>query len=167
MNFQELNAQWKAQQEKFQEWRIALLRAAFAVSKEAEAILNPPSGWTHHETKQEHKYVEIMSGVNNEMSPLAFGNMEITDNGEGLFCLCITFDHGVNTYPKRRHHAVAAVRFQKGQPEYCRWDSRENQPGSEWQSDAKSFAEQLVQLFADSFSLDPFEGCTRPKVGFF
>ena len=112
MTHTKLTDLWKKQRDQFQLWHNALVRLAGKLRNEVQSQLSPnPDTWAEHDTGRVHRYVEVRD-ISPTPQPFGQGlsQASITENGELMFGLVITFDHGANTYPKEMFHVPVAVR---------------------------------------------------------
>lgn len=167
--YESLAEMWKGQRERFDEWRHSLTREAHALRNAVASKLGGPERWESHDGKEQRRYVEIIDlSVATKPVGAAFAQDAITDEGELYFGIQVTFDHGVNTYPKTLYHIPAAIRFHSGQAQFSFWDTQSHHAeGSSWLSDRDAIASQVVERLVRHLSFDPFAGASqRPSIGF-
>lgn len=168
--YEYLSGLWKHQGERFDEWRIALVREAHALRNLVASKIGGPERWESHDRREQRRYVEVIDlSVAEKPVAAAFSKNAITDDGELYFGLSFTFDRGVNAYPKTLYHIAIAVRFNNNQPQFSFWDTQLkcSEPQGSWLSDKEALTEQIVERLTRYLSFDPFSGVERlSSIGF-
>lgn len=170
MKHTELTDLWKNQTNQFQLWQNSLDQQAAILRDEVSGILKPiPEEWTDPKNGHKLHYIELYD-ISDKPRPVfdeGFSSQSLTDEGELIFGIAITFDHGLDTFPKTIRHMPVAVRFKNKVPQFSFINMQTKNPESEWDPDINNFAEALVNKIANYLKYDPFEGPrTRSSIGF-
>lgn len=170
MKLTELNDLWKRQTDQFLLWQNSLYQQAAILHNEVSGILQPtPEEWTDPKSGHKLKYVELydISDTPRRVFDEGFSSESLTDEGELIFAIAITFDHGLDAFPKTIRHIPVAVRFKNKAPQFSFINMQTKKPESEWDPDIKNFTEALINKIASYLKFDPFEGPrSRSSIGF-
>jgi hypothetical protein len=168
--YQSLSEKWKLQENRFKEWRLALVSEAHKLRDELATAMGSPEHWLSHDSRQKRRYVELVDLSTPEKSaPSLIFHGVTNDKGELVFGISLTFDNGANTYPKSSYHLAIVVRYKAGASEFCRWDTDSNEPavGAVWKPDKDAMVAELIKIIDSYFSFDPFNGIPqRLGIGF-
>ena len=171
MKYAELTELWKKQREKYKNWQIGLMQNAEKLRIKMEEYLQPPAEkWKEDDKPITHNYIALVD-LSKEDRPIS-GNISresITNEGELLFGLGITFDHGVNTYPKQLLHIPVAIRFFENNPEYSFFDTETGgiEKPIHWEKNIDQFCETMVSRIVAYLNFDPFNGPKgKSSIGF-
>lgn len=170
MNYTDLAELWKSRRLQYQEWQLCLLHSPKALCSALEAKLAPPAKtWKELDANTTHPYVEIVDfyGLDKaERKPL--GEDAITPEGFLIFGISVTFDHGVQSYPKQAIYVPAASKLTQNGVEFALFDTHTGAPevGS-WTKDAETFCQKLIGCYKEYLSHDPHSGFSKKtKIGF-
>lgn len=169
MEYTELVELWKKQREQYQLWEVRLTFSTEKLRKEMETALNiSVNEWINHETKQKNRYVELVDFYGKEKAERKPPKADsIAPNGELVFGVSVTFDHGLNSYPKANLYIPVAMRFNQSKIEYARFDMENDCAKQEWTTDGREFCKRLIKQYADYFEHDPHSGFGRKtQIGF-
>lgn len=171
MNHSELTELWKKQQERYQEWEVQLMRTAEKLRCKIEEILQPPQeGWKELDKPIRHRYIDLVD-ITKDDKPRGkvLSRESFTSEGELVFGLRITLDHGVQTYPKNLFHVPVVIRFVENNPEYSFFDTENWQPDQpeRWEKNLDSFCQTIISHVAEYFGYNPFDGPKKKSsIGF-
>jgi hypothetical protein len=166
----ELNDLWKRQTDQFLLWQNSLYQQAALLRNEVSGILQPtPEEWTDPKSGNKINYVELynISDKPRRVFDEGFSSESLTDEGELIFGIAITFDQGLDTFPKTIRHIPVAVRFKNKVPQFSFINMQTKKPESEWDPDINIFADALVTKIASFLKFNPFEGPrSQSSIGF-
>lgn len=170
MNYEHLARMWGEQRDKFQEWEFNLLRGPHLVRNRLEEILDlPQSTWTESENGSVHKYVELVDFYQKEtVERRPPRGDSITEDGVLVFGVGITFDRGLNSFPKQNIYTPVAMRLVASGPEVCLFDRDSDRPSNEWTQSIDDFCNLLLTRYEESFKHDPYTDFNgQRRMGFF
>ena len=141
------------------------LRDAFVAAVEA-----PAEPWVKPGSDERQPYVELLY-LHPEPVRMRghFPDGAITDKGELMFGLAITFDRGRDSFPKENPYLRHAVRVRMGQPQYAFYNltSEEVETPPGWVSEMSKFVELMLERLENYVNFDPFTGARdRAGIGF-
>lgn len=170
MKYSELNDLWKLQKEQYTLWLRSLNQQAAKLRNEVLGILQPASEeWTNPDNGHKRSYVELfdISDKPQPVSGLGFTSESLTDVGELIFGIAITFDHGLQTFPKKTQYMPVSLRFINKEPQFSFFNMQTRKSESKWEPDVKVFAKTLVDEAAKHLMFDPLDGPpNRSSIGF-
>lgn len=168
MKYSDFCQLWTKQEDRFAEWRGALrkqcilLRDAFVARVET-----PDEPWVNPVSGEAHSYVDLLY-IHPEPKRMKghIPKEALTDKGELMFGLAITFERNRDSFLKETVYLQLAVRFNTGQAQFSFFntesDGAETPPG--WVSEIPKFVELMVERLRGYVDFDPFAG-TRDKTG--
>ncbi|MCX5817145.1 MAG: hypothetical protein NTX75_13065 [Proteobacteria bacterium] len=170
MNLSELNDLWNTQRQQYKIWFDNLNKQAATLRNEVWEILQPTlKEWTSPENGPKRSYVELhdISEKPQPVSGLGLTSKSLTDMGELIFGIAITFEPAPNAFPKTTHYMPVAVRFINKAPQFSFFDKTSGRPDSKWEQDIKIFANTLVDEMIKHLSFNPLDGPrTSSRIGF-
>lgn len=169
MEYNDLVELWKKQREQYQLWNVRLMQSAEILRNEMEKTLNlPVSEWTEHETNRKRRYVELVDFyMKKKPVRTSPSDDSITSEGELVFGVSVTFDHGANSYPKESLYVPVAIKFNQNRIEYAFYNSEMNTADHEWTADIAEFCSKSIKRYADYLGHDPHSGFgKRTQMGF-
>lgn len=168
MNHSDYCQLWANQEERFAEWRDALCKQCVLLRDAFVARVEPPDElWVNPVSRESHSYVDLLY-LHPETKRMKghIPKEAITEKGELMFGLAITFDRDRNSFPKETCYLQLAVRFNAGQAQFSFFrtesDGAETPPG--WVSDVPKFVELMLERLQGYVEFDPFAGA-RNKAG--
>lgn len=170
-NYTDLNELWDTQQIRWREWHQALRAQALRLRQEVETGISAPlQPWSEPRSTEQRRYVEVID-LSDERTRLrgSLPDNAITDDGELIFGLSITFEKAPNTFPKQIVHVPIAVRFSESQPQFGFYDTqcKTLESHTTWETDLTVFVEALLRRVEDYLRVDPFAGPRKKSaIGF-
>lgn len=159
---------WTKQEDRFAEWRNALRKQCVLLRDAFVARVEPPDApWVDPVSGEKHSYVDLLY-LHPEKKRMKGHIPEeaLTEKGELMFGLAITFDRGRDRFPKETGYLQLAVRFNAGQAQFSFFktesDGAETPPG--WVSDIPRIVELMLEHLQSYVEYDPFVGA-RDKTG--
>ena len=159
---------WTKQEDRFAEWRDALckqcklLRDAFVARVET-----PAQPWVNSVSGETHPYVDLLY-LHPETKRMKghIPKEALTEKGELMFGLTITFDRDRDSFPKETAYFQLAVRFNAGRAQFSFFktesDGAATPPG--WVSEIPQFVDLMLERLREYVDFDPFAGA-RDKMG--
>jgi hypothetical protein len=170
VNLSALNDLWKTQRQQYTTWFDKLNSQASALQNEVMGILQPSIiEWTSPENGHKRAYVEAydISEKPQPVSGLGFTSKSLTDMGELIFGIAVTFEQAPKSFPKTTHYIPVAVRFMNKAPQFTFFDKKSGMTDSKWEQDIKIFANTLVDEMIKHLSFNPIDGPrTISRIGF-
>ena len=170
MNYEELNNLWKNQREQYKLWENELLQHARSLRDHFEEKLNfPHKSWLEHGTNKERLYVELVDFFNkNKPERKRLDSSSITPEGSLVFGVGITFDHGLESYPKEGMFIPIAIRYKDKSLEYSIFDIEPSGSFGDWTKDKDALYLTATKMIHEYLSHDPYDGFDQPKraIGF-
>jgi hypothetical protein len=159
---------WTKQEDRFAEWRDALNKQCVLLRDAFVARVEPPAEpWVDPVSDENHTYVDLL--YLHPKTKRMKGNIPkeaLTEKGELMFGLAITFDRDRGSFPKETAYFQIAVRFNAGQAQFSFFktesDGAETPPG--WVSEIPKFVELMLERLRGYLDFDPFAGA-RDKTG--
>lgn len=160
MDYEELNSLWIMQREQYQLWEDRLIRYAKQLRDYFEEKLSlPKKTWVIYDTKEEHRYVELVDFFNKNESKIKNpSNTSITPEGFLAFGISITFNHGLDTYPKQNIYIPIAIQYNEKRLEHAFFDTESNSVSEGWIVEKDDFYEKFTKKLHDYLSHDPHDG---------
>lgn len=156
------------QEVRFAEWREALREQCVLLRDAFVARVEPPADpWVNPLSGEEHSYADLLY-LHPETKYMKGHIPEeaLTDKGELMFGLAITFDRGRDKFPKETAYLQLAVRFNAGQAQFSFFKSEsegaETPPG--WVADIPRIVDLMLERLQNYVEYDPFVGA-RNKAG--
>ena len=169
MKYEDLNRLWQEQRRKDQEWHHNLVRTSVSLRDSVFALLAPPhETWQEFNSKMPQRYVEVVHFYGLDKPKRGhIGELSAATGGILIFGIGITFDNGLDSYPKNDIYVPVASKFITGSPLYSFFDRDKDAPDGDWTMGADSFAGKVLKRYKDYLSHDPNQGFeTRAKFGF-
>lgn len=162
---------WTKQEDRFAEWRDALCKQCILLRDAFVARVEPPGEpWVDPVSQVTHSYVELLY-LHPETKRLKghIPDEALTENGELMFGLAITFERDRDSFPKETGYLQLAVRFNSCQAQFSFFstnsDGAETPPG--WVSDIPQFIDLMLGRLQNYVEYDPFSGARDKKgIGF-
>ena len=160
MNYEELSALWKKQDDLYSQWRQKLFASASLLRNDIEECLNLESqAWQNPETNQEIPYITIINFYpERDAIEKRLNGESITENGELIFGIGITFERKANSFPKESIYIPVASRFNNNEIQYSYFDLEKECPAQEWTTDIRAFSERQLRKLGEYLSHDPHNG---------
>ena len=169
VNYEELVALWKSQRNQYQEWELKLLRSPEFLRGSVEKVLSPPNAaWKEFKTNVPYRYVEIVDFYGRDKPMRRDPRDEaIRPDGILVFGIGVTFDHGIDSYPKQEIFIPVAARFTLSGPEFTLFNRDEDAPEQNWTKSTEEFSKKLIDRYKDYLSHDPHTGFgNKTRMGF-
>jgi len=169
VSYEDLAKLWKDQKRLDQEWELKLLRAPMSLRDSVNALLAPPEeSWTELETKVPQRYVEVVDFYGREKPDRrSLQNQSIRPDGVLVFGIGITFDNGLNSYPKNDIYIPLAVKVTRDGPEFAFFKKDMDAPDQPWSRNVEEFSKKIIGRYKKYLSHDPHTGFgNKSRMGF-
>ena len=161
-SYDDLNNFWNHMHSRHEKWLHDIQEQATCLRDEVTTMLNPPSEFLdEHGALEPMRYVEVVELFEKKISlDETTALSRITDNGELLFGLSITFGKVSNTLQKHRVHVPIAVRFHNGIRQFGFYDplSKTVESSPAWEDDMEMFIEMLLNRIKEFMDTNQFIG---------
>jgi hypothetical protein len=168
MKHTELNQLWKTQEERLLEWRHALREQALRFRSELAVAIEAPPDWVDPTTGERTRYVDLLYlPPDGERIKGQIPDHAITENGELIFGVCMTFEESQTSRAREVVYVPVALRFFGGQPQFAFWSTESKEIDGGWQPALTTFIGALLERIGNYVSSDPFQGFVgRSSIGF-